>query len=129
MDNCQEGAEMKNAKITKLEEIEGKQPPDGGGTWYRLIESADTEAGLIFGFGRLKPGEGRGWHSHPQGEDEVFFVIEGEGLVEWKFNGKPYQKKISSGTAFYPPGDMENNVTNVGEGDLLSVYCIYKPMP
>ena len=120
---------MKNAKISKVENVEGKRPPEGSGTWHRLIESADTEAGLIFGFGRLKPGEGRGWHSHPGGEDEIFYVIEGEGLAEWKHEGQTYRERVSSECAFYTPGAMENNITNVGDRDLLSVYCIYKPNP
>jgi len=109
-------------------EVEGKTPPGGGGTWCRLIESADTEAGLIFGFGRIKPGDGRGWHSHPEGEDEIFYVIEGKGLAEWKFEGKSYKQEIPSGAAFYTPGIMENNITNVGDKDLSCVYCIYKPV-
>ncbi len=119
---------MKNAKIMNFREVEGKTPAGGGGTWYRLIESADTEAGLIFGFGRIKPDDGRGWHSHPEGEDEIFYVIEGKGLGEWKFEGKSYKQEIPSGTAFYTPGIMENNITNVGDKDLLCVYCIYKPI-
>jgi mannose-6-phosphate isomerase-like protein (cupin superfamily) len=118
---------MKNAKIVAVEEIEGKTPTDGGGTWHRLIDASDTEAGLIFGFGRIRPGDGRGWHSHPAGEDEVFYVIEGEGLAEWKYEGKVHRKKIFSGTALYTPGDMANNITNVGGKDLLSIFCIYKP--
>ncbi len=118
---------MKNAKIVNITQIDGKTPPNGGGFWRRLITSTDTEAGLIFGFGTIKPGEGRGWHIHPAGEDEVFFLIEGEGLAEWKYEGEVQQQKIASGTAFYTPGDMENNITNVGDSDLKCVFCIYKP--
>jgi mannose-6-phosphate isomerase-like protein (cupin superfamily) len=118
---------MRNAKIVHVEDIGERTPPGGGGKWRRLINAEDTEAGLIFGFGRIKPGDGRGWHSHPAGEDEVFYVIEGEGLAEWKYDGEVYQQKISSGTSFYTPGDMDNNITNVGDSDLLSVFCIYKP--
>jgi mannose-6-phosphate isomerase-like protein (cupin superfamily) len=120
---------MKDVRISRLENVEGKTPPGGGGTWQRLIESAETEAGLIFGFGRLKPGEGRGWHIHPAGEDEIFYVIEGEGLAHWRADGRVHQAPLSGGTAFYTPGALENNVTNTGERDLLSVYCIYKPAP
>jgi oxalate decarboxylase/phosphoglucose isomerase-like protein (cupin superfamily) len=118
----------RNAKVSKLQQVPGRTPPDGGGTWHRLIDPADTEAGLIFGFGRMKPGEGRGWHIHPPGEDEIFYVIEGEGLAEWKEDGEVHREKLSAGTALYTPGNMENNVTNVGTKDLLSVYCIYKPV-
>jgi oxalate decarboxylase/phosphoglucose isomerase-like protein (cupin superfamily) len=120
---------MRNARIARVENVEGKGPPQGGGIWHRLIESADTDAGLIFGFGRLKPGEGRGWHTHPPGEDEIFYVIEGEGLAEWVHEGQTYRERVSSGCVFYTPGAMENNITNVGHTDLLSVYCIYKPTP
>lgn len=118
---------MKNAKIMNFQQVESKTPPGGGGIWYRLIESADTEAGLIFGFGKIKPSDGRGWHTHPIGEDEIFYVIEGKGLVEWKYDGKLYKEEIATGTAFYTPGNMENNITNIGNEELLCVYCIYKP--
>ncbi len=117
----------KNAKIVTVEQVEGKTPPNGGGLWRRLITSADTEAGLLFGYGVIKPGDGRGWHIHPEGEDEVFFVIHGDGLAQWKSEGEIHEQRISSGTAFYTPGDMENNITNVGNSDLLCVFCIYKP--
>jgi mannose-6-phosphate isomerase-like protein (cupin superfamily) len=120
---------MKTVRISRLEDAVGKTPPGGGGRWHRLIESADTEAGLIFGFGRLRPGEGRGWHVHPAGEDEIFFVIEGEGLAQWKVDGRVQQAELPAGSAFYTPGDLENNVINMGTQDLLSVYCIHKPLP
>jgi mannose-6-phosphate isomerase-like protein (cupin superfamily) len=116
---------MHNAMIVNFKDIEGNPPrTGGGGIWRRLIGADKTESGLVLGYGVVKPGDGRGWHSHPPGEDEIFYVIEGEGMAEWKIDGKLYQKKISSGSAFYTPGNMENNISNIGETDLLGVYCI-----
>ena len=117
----------KNAKIINLDQIEPRTPSGGGGLWQRLINVGDTEAGLVFGFGRIKPGDARGWHEHPAGEDSISYVVEGEGIAEWKHQGKRNQQKISAGTAFYTPGNMENNITNAGDDDLLIIFCIYRP--
>ena len=118
---------MKNAKIINVDQVEARTPAGGDGLWKRLIDANNTESGLVFGFGSIKPGESRGWHIHPAGEDEILFVIEGNGLAEWEHDGKRYQKEISSGTAFYTPGLMEHNITNIGEDELLNVYCTYRP--
>ena len=97
---------MKNAKIAKVTEIQGKPPrtAGGGGIWRRLISSEETDSGMLLGFGVIKPGEARGWHIHPPGEDEIFFVMEGRALAEWIFEGKrDIGDEISTGTAFYTP--------------------------
>ncbi|MCK7504826.1 MAG: cupin domain-containing protein [Desulfobacterales bacterium] len=58
---------------------------------------------MLLGFGVIKPGEAEGWHIHPPGEDEIFFVMEGQALAEWIFEGTAYREEISAGTAFYTP--------------------------
>jgi len=117
---------MKPAKLIHIDEIQGKTPPGGGGAWRRLVSDEATETGLIFGYGIIQPGDGRGWHRHPAGEDETFFVIEGEALVEWKEDGKVQSQVAKAGSAFYTPGDMDNNVTNVGVKPLKAVFAIVK---
>lgn len=118
---------MKPAKLIHLNQVPERTPPDGGGSWRRLVSNEDTETGLIFGYGLIRPGDGRGWHKHPPGEDETFFVIEGEALVQWRENGETRQKTIGAGSAFYTPGDMENNVVNAGTQPLRAVFAIVKP--
>jgi mannose-6-phosphate isomerase-like protein (cupin superfamily) len=118
---------MKPVKLIHLDEVAERVPPGGGGSWRRLVSDEDTETGLILGYGLIRPGEGRGWHKHPPGEDETFFVIEGEALVQWKEGGQTHQKIIGPGSAFYTPGDMDNNVTNAGKDLLKAVFAIVKP--
>jgi oxalate decarboxylase/phosphoglucose isomerase-like protein (cupin superfamily) len=117
---------MKPAKLIHIDEIQEKTPPGGGGAWRRLISDEATETGLIFGYGIIQPGDGRGWHKHPAGEDESFFVIEGEARLEWKEEGKVQSRVAKAGSAFYTPGDMENNVINVGTTPLKAVFAIVK---
>ena len=118
---------MKAVKVIPLDQVQGKTPPGGGGIWRRLVSDEETEEGLIFGHGVIQPGDGRGWHKHPPGEDETFFVIEGEALAEWKEGGETHSQAIGSGTAFYTPGDLENNITNIGQYPLKAVFAIVKP--
>lgn len=117
---------MKPVKAIHIDEVPEKTPPGGGGAWRRLVSDESTETGLIFGYGIIQPGDGRGWHKHPPGEDETFFVIEGEVLAEWKESGKTFSKKLKAGSAFYTPGDMDNNVTNVGTAPVKAVFAIVK---
>ena len=117
---------MKPVKIAHINDVPEKTPPAGGGAWRRLVSDEATETGLIFGYGIIQPGDGRGWHKHPPGEDETFFVIEGEALVEWNEGGEKRGKVINAGSAFYTPGDMDNNVTNVGATPLKAVFAIVK---
>ena len=117
---------MKPAKIAHIDEIQERTPPGGGGRWRRLVSDESTETGMIFGYGIMEPGDGRGWHKHPPGEDETFFVIEGEALAEWKEDGKSFSQVIKAGAAFYTPGDMDNNITNVGSTPLKAVFAIVK---
>jgi len=117
---------MKPVKLIHIDEVQEKTPPGGGGAWRRLVPNEESDGGLIFGYGVVQPGDGRGWHKHPPGEDETFFVMEGEALVEWKEGGKEHQKVIHAGSAFYTPGDMENNVRNVGTRPLKAVFAIVK---
>ena len=118
---------MKPVKVIHMDEVAERTPPGGGGAWRRLISNEETETGMILGYGLIQPGDGRGWHKHPPGEDETFFVIEGEARVEWKEENKTHQKLIGAGSAFYTPGDMENNVTNVGNRPLKAIFGIVKP--
>lgn len=117
---------MKPAKTVHIDEVQERTPPGGGGMWRRLVSDDATETGLIFGYGIIQPGDGRGWHRHPPGEDETFFVIEGEALVAWKEAGEERSKVIHAGSAFYTPGDMDNNVTNVGATPLKAVFAVVK---
>ena len=117
---------MKKVKLIDIQEVKERTPIGGGGKWRRLISDEETETGLIFGYGIIQPGDGRGWHKHPVGEDETFFVIEGKALVEWNEDGKVFSEIAEAGSAFYTPGNVENNVTNVGEKPLKAVFAIVK---
>src|SRR5512134_2831125 len=117
---------MKPVKLIHIDDVQEKTPPGGGGAWRRLVSNEETDSGLIFGYGIIQPGDGRGWHKHPPGEDETFFVIEGEARVEWKEGGETRSRVITAGSAFYTPGDMDNTVTNVGRTPLKAVFAIVK---
>ncbi|MFZ4439206.1 MAG: cupin domain-containing protein [Syntrophales bacterium] len=117
---------MKSVQTIHIDEVQERTPLGGGGAWRRLISDEGTETGLIFGFGIIQPGDSRGWHKHPPGEDETFFLIEGEAMAEWKEGDKMFRKVLIAGSAFYTPGDMDNNVTNVGVTPLKAVFAIVK---
>ena len=115
---------MNPVKLVQMDQVQPRTPPGGGGAWRRLISPEETEKGMIFGYGVIQPGEGRGWHKHPPGEDETFFVIEGEALAEWEEGEKKHSQTIGPGTAFYTPGNLKNNITNIGQRPLKAVFAI-----
>jgi len=78
----------KSAKIINLDQIEPRTPSRGGGLGQGLINVGNTASGLVFGFGRIKPGDERGWHEHPAGEDSISYAVDGDGLAEWEYQGQ-----------------------------------------
>jgi quercetin dioxygenase-like cupin family protein len=101
-------------------------PVDGiAGTWKRYLDSGETGERLISGMGRLEPGEDMGWHSHP--EEELFFVLEGQGIVRWEVDGQIHEARIGPQSGFYKVGNVSHQMVNTGSEPLVGIFAKVRP--
>ena len=88
-------------------------------TWSTLLSSNLTPTNsLTAGLATCKPGTFLAHHRHAQAE--IYFIVEGEGIVT--IDGE--EKKVSKGDLVYIPGNAEHGVRSTGEEeDLKWLYC------
>lgn len=99
--------------------------PGMTGKWKRLMKPEDTGGREAMGVGFLSRGDERGWHTHPEGEDEILYVVSGTARVEWKdADGKIHRREAPAGTSIYTPEGVENNIGNPGPDEMHCVFFI-----
>lgn len=113
---------MKTCKAVTVDE--GTKVTIAGmtGDWRRLVLPEHTDKKEAMGVGYLNKGEGRGWHTHPKGEEEILYIIKGKALLEWKENGEIKKLEAREGTAIYTPDEIENNISNPYSE---TMYCAF----
>ena len=86
--------------------------------WRTLISAGLTpSAGLTLGIARVAPGEALREHRHAQ--EEVYLVLEGEGVVH--LAGRPHP--VGAGSAVFIPGDVPHGCENPGPGELRLAFA------
>ena len=95
------------------------------GKWKRYLDSSETGERLISGMGRLEPGEDMGWHSHP--EEELFFVLAGQGIVRWEVDGQIYESTVEPHVGFYKVGNVPHQMVNTGSEPLIGIFTKVRP--
>ena len=128
-------------KIIREDEVEQIEPP-GGGYGRRMI-SAPVSEKMALGILYVDRGKSpHRWHSHddsdrsgeyeinyPEGFEEGYIIVQGEGVVQWKEENEIQEEKVSAGDAVYfPPGVVESQVLNNGNKPLIVVYG-FTPLP
>lgn len=93
----------------------GREPQ---GTWKRYVGGEGR--GLIFGLGRLMPGE-EVVHAHD--EEEVFYVLSGQGVARWTEHGVDHEAGLLPGTAFFKSSRVPHTLRCVGTAPMLGLYC------
>ncbi len=123
-------------KVIRSEEGLRLEMP-GGGYGRRMISSPVSAR---MGMGVLYVERGKSphrWHSHdssdrsgsyeihyPGGFEEGYLIVQGEGVVQWKAEGKIHEKKVRTGDAVYfPPGVVESQLLNSGEKPMIVAYA------
>ena len=89
------------------------------GLWKRYV-SLDTDGrGMISGMGSLAPGEEI---SHAHIEEELFFVIKGNGEAIWEEDGHEYSEALVPGVAFYKTSNIFHVMKNTGSEALVGIF-------
>lgn len=76
-----------------------------------------TTGSLTVGVTEMQQGDWLGLHRHSPAE--VYYVLEGEGLVT--LAGE--ERRVDAGTAVFIPGDAEHGIRNTGAGVLRFLYA------
>jgi mannose-6-phosphate isomerase-like protein (cupin superfamily) len=91
------------------------------GRWKRHVAPGGPEArGMVFGMGELGPGEAI-THAHP--EEEVFFVLSGEGEAEWEIDGVTHRAALTPGAAFFKTAHVPHTLRCTGAVPMRGLYC------
>ncbi len=106
--------------VKKIASEELGQVPDLQGRWRRWVVPTKDNGGIIFGMGRLQPGEVAGWHVHP--DPEIFFVLEGIGEARWQEGNAEHVAELRPGFAFYKVGGVSHQMLNLGNSPLTGVF-------
>ena len=88
------------------------------GTWKRYVSVEDGGRGMIFGMGRLEPGEEVG-HAHE--EEELFYVLSGHGEATWEEDGETHRAELRPGVAFYKIPHIYHSMRNTGDEPLVGL--------
>lgn len=91
------------------------------GTWCRYASPPDGMPGLVFGLGRLQPGESL---SHAHREEEVFYVLSGTGEAVWTgADGIEQRAELVPGRAFWKAGQVVHTLRATGPEPLVGLYA------
>lgn len=113
---------MKNDEMVLVKKLDLENlhsVPGIAGKFHRFIDSIPPRRKMIIGMGKLEPFEDMGWHSHP--EEEVFIVIQGNGVVRWKINEEIFEVEVSPITAFYKQGNIPHQMVNTGDQEMIGI--------
>lgn len=102
-------------QVQELDLAPGREPQ---GKWKRYVGGEGR--GLIFGLGRLEPGESV---VHQHLEEEVFYVLSGRGEAEWTEDNVSHRAELVPGAAFFKSSHVPHTLRCVGEHPMLGLYC------
>ncbi len=87
--------------------------------WKTLISAGVTQSEqLTMGIASIPPGEAL--HEHRHRQNEVYLVLEGNGMVRVGADAHP----IEAGSAVFIPGDAVHSCENTGASDLRFAYVL-----
>jgi len=89
--------------------------------WQRLIGPDDSDD-LIFGIGKLDPGQIHLLHHH-EDAPELYFVLDGRG----KFTVDGEVVEGTPGTGIYIPTGSKHRIVNDGQGTLVFFFAYPQP--
>ena len=93
---------------------------DGIVSWRTLLSADRTaSASLTVGTATLDPGASVDGALHRHAPDEIYVILEGEGLVHIDGEAHP----VRAGSAVFVPGGAWHHAENTGSGPLRLLYA------
>lgn len=128
--------EKRIPRVIRSEEGVKLETP-GGGYGRRLLTTPVSEK---MGMGILYVDKGKSphrWHTHdkpdqggsysiqyPEGFEETYVIVQGEGVVQWKDGDKMHEEEVKTGDAVhFPAGVVEHQLLNSGDKPMIVVYA------
>lgn len=102
--------------------FEGSQETAPGAVRWRTLISGDrTPSGLLtVGIAELEPGGAEAFLPHKHAQAEVYYILEGEGVVSIAGTDHP----VRPGSAVFIPGGVAHGARNTGAG-LLRLFYVF----
>ena len=111
---------LKPPQLIRREDIEMTGFAKGGLVNWRLLtpKSVGAKHGR-YGIALEKPGKGSTWHTHPKeiGEEDLFYIHKGKGVMVYLQGGKERQIPFKKGDAIHSH-HLTNYTKNTGTEDL-----------
>ncbi|MEM3698139.1 MAG: cupin domain-containing protein [Candidatus Bathyarchaeia archaeon] len=122
--------------VVKYAAIKFFYPPGGGKAKRMLTPETCGSTHFYGGFAFSEPGKTlHRWHRHtydrgesyevefPPDFEEAYFIVEGEGTLQWKIYDQIKECKVEKGDAiFFPKGCCEHQLLNTGKNTLTAVF-------
>lgn len=132
---------MKNAIIFKEASLEKQnlmdvESPEAG--WMKMIPAGGEYGTMMFGVSEIAAGRAaHRWHDHvfdegkgfevryPEGFEEIYYIISGSGLVQWKTEGDVlHEQAVGEGdTIVFPSGIGKHQLFNNSDSTLRIVFA------
>ena len=107
------------AWVKEISEDElGKVTTVPQGIWKRYVSVEANGRGMIFVLGKLGPGEEI---SHNHVEEEIFYVLKGEGEATWVENGISHHATLKPGVALYKTSHISHTMRNTSDEPLVGL--------
>ena len=118
--------------VIAYDDVPEIHPFPGGGAKNRLLitpERSGCQRAERFGLYEASPGLGSVWHTHPleTGEEDLFYILHGEGTMVYLQDGKEHRFDFSTGDAIHSH-HLTNYTFNRGQDELRIVF-INAPNP
>ena len=122
---------LKPPAVVNYHDVEGVEYfPEGGGITKFLV--TEYTAGAVHHNGGIflaEPGQGSSWHTHPEEteEEEIMYIVEGEGTLYYKQNRTDYEIPFKKGDGIFT-GHLTHCVKNTGKKPLRVLFYL-APLP
>ncbi len=98
---------------------EWNDPVKGQVSWRTLLSADRTPTStMTVGVAEVEPGGSDEFHPHRHADPEIYYILEGEGLVE--IDG--VEHAVRTGSAVFIPGNAWHSSRNTGAATLRLLY-------
>ncbi|MBM3215415.1 cupin domain-containing protein [Candidatus Poribacteria bacterium] len=114
---------MSKLRVVKASDVMGFSPAATESAYIsRLLVDSEGVGStrLQINHATLKPGKAPGkGEAHPEPHDEAYYILSGQGLMEFWDKGEHEAYEVGPQTAIFIPAGTGHRITNTGDEDLV----------